>query len=102
MTCGVYFSLTVCKCAVCVSGPLHVCFCQWRGAFSWSYAKDGSGTDGPRPLMVSVTSFEPREKAQNDVFVGGDPVGRFVRYDTSDRCQKTKTVAEHPINVSDH
>lgn len=81
---GAYFSLTVCKCAVCVPGPLLVCFCQWRCTFSSSYAKDGSGTDGQSPLMVSVAAFQPREKAQNDVFVGGNPAGRFVRYDTSE------------------
>lgn len=57
-----YFSLTVCKCAVCVLGPLLVCFCQWRCTFSSSYAKDGSGTDGQSPLMVSVAAFQPREK----------------------------------------
>lgn len=59
------------------------------------------GTDGQPPLMVSVTCFQPREKAQNDTFVGGNPSGCFMRYKISDRCQN-KTVADHPINVSDH
>lgn len=65
------FRLSVCKCAVCVCGSLHVCFHQRRCVFSMSYTNDSLGAGVFNFSDVFFLSFHPEKGKKgfsSDVF----------------------------------
>lgn len=79
------FRLSVCKCAVCVCGSLHVCFHQRRCVFSMSYTNDSSGAGVFNFSDVFFFKFSPWKRNKRlfewrFLFLSGKyPRGSFLK-----------------------